>query len=166
MIRKEDVYKVGHISKVHGLKGEVVVIGQLDDFGLDDMEYLIVETEGILVPFFIETTRPRGAESVLVKFCDIDNVDQAQRLLGGDVYVERTKMAEEEEISLNYFVGFTITDDGKEVGTITDIDDRTENWLFVTDTDKLIPAQEEIILGIDHEKRVLAMSLPLGLLDL
>ena len=173
MIRYDDVYQIGHISKTHALKGEVVMHITDDIFDRTDSEYVIIEVEGILVPFFIEEYRFRTDSSVLMKFDDIDTADQAQRLVGCRVFFEKSKAAEsgEDELSLNYFIGFQMQDEhGTLIGTVQDIDDNTENWLFVVERpdgkEALIPAHEEFITDINHEAKMLTMTLPEGLLDL
>ena len=173
MIRYDDVYQIGHISKTHALRGEVVMHLTDDIFDRTDSDYVIVEVDGILVPFFIEEYRFRSDTSVLMKFDDIDTADQAQRLVGCRVFFEKAKAAEggEEELSLNYFVGFQMqNEDGSDIGTVAAIDDQTENWLFVVSrpdgSEALIPAHEEFITDINHEAKTLTMSLPEGLLDL
>lgn len=173
MIRHEDVYQIGTIVKTHALKGEVVLNFTDDIFDTSDTDYLIVEVDGILVPFFIEEYRFRNGSSALMKFDSIHSADQAQPIIGCDVYIEKTKVAErgEEDITLNYFVGFAVqTPSGEIVGRITDVDDNTENWLFVVETEQgsevLIPAHEEFINSIDHDAHILTMDLPVGLLDL
>ena len=169
MIKREDVYKIGKITKAHGYKGEVVFIFEDDIFDRNDADYLICDVEGILVPFFIEEYRFRSNNSALMKFDDIDSAEKAERILGSDVYFERKQCGqneEEEEYSLYYFVGFTIMDGDKEVGTIADVDTNTENWLFVTEDNNLIPANEDFIVDINHEDKIIIMNLPLGLLEL
>lgn len=173
MIRYDDVYQIGNISKTHGLKGEVVFNFTDDIFDTTDADYLIVDVDGILVPFFFDEYRFRSNNSALVKFDDIDSANQAQQIVGCDVFFEKAKAAEagEEEISLNYFIDFKIiTKNGETVGRIIDIDDNTENWLFVIEkndgNEALIPAHEELITDIDHEARILTMDLPDGLLEL
>ena len=173
MIRYDDVYQIGKISKTHALKGEVV-FHITDDIGdRTDSDYVIVEVDGILVPFFIEEYRFRSDSTVLMKFDDIDSADQAQRLVGCRVFYEKAKAVEsgEEELSLNYFIGFQMKDeDGVLIGMVQDIDDNTENWLFIVERpdgkEALIPAHEEFITDINHEAKTLTMSLPEGLLDL
>ena len=54
MIRKEDCYKIGRLGKAHGVKGEVTFQLTDDVFDRTDSEYLLVEVDGILVPFFME----------------------------------------------------------------------------------------------------------------
>ena len=171
MIKKDEVYKIGQITKPHGLKGEVSMNFDDDIFDRVECPYLICEVEGLLVPFFMEEYRFKTDSSALVKFMDIDSAEQAQQLIGATVYFENKFIEEgdEEEVSLNYFVGFTAKDGDTVIGTITDIDDQTENWLFVVENDGkelLIPAHEEFITDIDHQNRTIMMDLPIGLVDL
>ena len=57
-----------------------------------------------------------------------------------------------------------------EIGVITDIDDQTDNWLFVVERkngdEALVPVQDAFIVDINHEERTITMDLPIGLLDL
>lgn len=142
-----------------------------DIFDRADCPYLICEVDGLLVPFFIEEYRFKTDSSALVKFLDIDSSEQAQQLVGSTVYFENKFIEEgaEDEVSLNYFIGFTVKDGETYIGKIIDIDDQTENWLFVIehgDDELLIPAHEEFITDIDHQSRTITMDLPNGLIDL
>lgn len=173
MIKKEDTYRIGQISKAHGLKGEVVFNFSDDIFDRVDCPYLICEIDGILVPFFLEEYRFKTDSSALLKFEDIDSADDAQQLIGSNVYFENRFItdSDQEEVSLSYFVGFKIINEkGEELGTIVDIDDQTENWLFIAEDannkEILIPAHEEFIVDINHNKKTIEMDLPEGLLDL
>lgn len=173
MIRREDVYKIGQITKTHGLKGEVVFNFTDDIFDRADCEYLICDMDEILVPFFMEEYRFRSDSSALVKFEDIDNADAALRLRGADVYMEKKHAVEagDDEMSLNYFVGFDMVDtDGTEIGEIVAIDDNTDNWLFVVErsdgSEVLVPAHEEFVAEFRHNEKVVVVDLPEGLLEL
>ena len=174
MIRKDDVYLIGKLTKTHGLKGEVNFQFTDDVWDTTDSDYLICEVDGILVPFFIDEYRFRSDTTALVKFEDIDSADAAQFLVNSDVYFEKKYQEEldEDEVSLNYFIGFTMIngDDDSIIGEIVDIDDNTENWLFIVERvngdEVMIPAHEEFISDIKQEERQMVMDLPLGLLDL
>lgn len=174
MIRKEDVYQIGKITKAHGLKGEINFQFTDDVWDTIESQYLICEVDGILVPFFMEEYRFRSDSTALVKFEDLDTADAVQFLVNSDVYFEKKYQEEldEDEVSLNYFIGFTMLDGdtGKQIGEIVDIDDNTENWLFIVENDKgeeiMIPAHEEFIAEIKQEEKEMVMDLPLGLLEL
>ena len=90
MIRKEDCYRIGRIGKTHGVKGEVTFQVTDDVFDRADADYLILEVDGILVPFFMEEYRFRSDSVVLVKFCDIDTQERAAELTNCDVWFTRS----------------------------------------------------------------------------
>ena len=169
MSKKEDVYKIGRIGKAHGVKGEVTFNFDDDVFDRVDAEYLILEVDGILVPFFMEEYRFRSDSTALVKFEDIDTQDRARELTNCDVYFPRELSDnDEEEISWSFLVGFSIIDDqsGKNVGNIASIDDNTMNILFELEDGTLIPASEELITDIDKDNKTITIALPEGILDL
>ena len=174
MIKPEDVYQIGKMGKTHGLKGEINFQFTDDVWDRIDSDYLICDVDGILTPFFIEEYRFRSDSTAIMKFEDIDSADAVQFLVNSEVYIEKKYQEEldEDEMPLNYFIGFKMLDgdNGKEIGTIIDIDDKTDNWLFIVkNTDGkelLIPAHEEFITDINQEEKHMTMDLPLGLLEL
>lgn len=172
MIRQDEVYKIGKIGKAHGVKGEVTLRFTDDVFDRIDAEYLILNVDGILVPFFMDEYRFRSEETALVKFCDIDTVERASELTGCDVFFPRSLApVDDEEMTWSQIVGYTlidVDDDGKEkeVGRIDDVDDSTDNVLLTLDGGQLVPAAYDLIADIDHDSRKLYMNLPDGILDL
>ena len=168
MIKKEEVYKIGRIGKAHGVKGEVSFSFDDDVFDRVDADYLILEVDGILVPFFMEEYRFRSDNTALVKFEDIDTQDRARELTNCDVYFLRSEADdEEEELTYSFLVGFNIIDDqsGRNVGTIASIDDNTLNILFELEDGTLIPASEELITDIDKDNKTITIALPEGILE-
>ena len=169
MIRAEEVYKIGRLGKSHGVKGEVSFQFDDDIFDRVDADYLVLDIDGILVPFFMEEYRFRNDSVCLVKFCDIDTQQRAQELTGCDVYFPRALAEEAEDVpSLASLVGFEIVDasNREAIGTIADIDDSTINILFELEDGTLIPANDDLIEDIDAEQRTITMNIPEGLLDI
>ena len=169
MIKQEEVYKIGRLGKAHGVKGEVSFQFDDDIFDRVDADYLVLDIDGILVPFFMEEYRFRNDTVCLVKFCDIDTQQRAQELTGCDVYFPRALAEEGEEMpSLASLVGFEIVSvpDGSAIGTIAAIDDTTQNILFELEDGTLIPASDELIESIDTNKKRINMNIPNGLLDI
>ncbi len=168
MIKPEEVYKIGRLGKAHGVKGEVSFQFDDDIFDRVDSDYLILEVDGILVPFFIEEYRFRSDTVALVKFEDVDTQQRAQELTGCDVYFPRSLADDDETPSLSMLVGFDVVDvtTGTTVGRIAAIDDSTANLLFELEDGRLIPAAEELITNIDSKNKVIKMTIPEGLLEL
>ena len=169
MIKKEDVYKIGRLGKAHGVKGEVSFQFDDDIFDTADADYLILDIDGILVPFFMEEYRFRNDSLALIKFCDVDTQQRASELTGCDVYFPRSIAEEQAEgLSLSSLVGFDLIDaNGNEkVGTIAAIDDTTQNILFELEDGTLIPASDDLITDINTQQRQITMQIPEGLLTL
>ena len=168
MIRQEEVYRIGRLGKAHGVKGELTFMFDDDVFDRTDADYLVLEVDGILVPFFIEEYRFRSDTTALVKFEDIDTVERARQLTGCDVYFPRALADGDEAPSLSMLVGFGLVDatTGTKVGTIAAIDDSTANLLFELEDGRLIPANDDLITDIDTKHKVIKMNIPEGLLEL
>lgn len=174
MIRQEEVYKIGETGKPHGVKGEINFMFSDDVFDRVDAEYLVLLIDGILVPFFMDEYRFKSGSTALVKFCDIDTKEQAAALTGCPVFFPK-KLSDrgEDEITWDEITGFKLTGNNNGngiIGTITAVDDSTENILFEVETpggdNILIPAAEEFITDINTEKKEITVCLPEGLLDL
>ena len=169
MIRQEDVYKIGRLGKAHGVKGEVSFQFDDDIFDRVDADYLVLDIDGILVPFFMEEYRFRSDSVCLVKFCNVDTQQRAQELTGCDVFFPRALAEEDDEMpSLSMLVGFKIVNNanGKTVGRIAAIDDSTANILFEMEDGMLIPANDDLIEVIDAEQQQIKMNIPQGLLNI
>ena len=169
MIKQEEVYKIGRLGKSHGVRGEVSFLFDDDVFDRVDADYLILDIDGILVPFFIEEYRFRSDTTALMKFEGIDTQERARELTGCDVYFPRNLAASDDDsIFWSAIVGFDIIDAStdKSVGRIASIDDSTLNILFCLEDGHLIPASEDLITQIDQQARTITMHLPAGLLDL
>ena len=169
MIRQEEVYKIGKLGKAHGVKGEISFLFDDDVFDRTDADYLILDMDGILVPFFIEEYRFKTDDNALMKFEGIDTQERARELTGCEVYFPR-EMAEgdEEQLSWAAIVGFELIDanTSKSAGRIASVDDATINILFELEDGKLIPASEELITNVDTKKQQIFINLPEGILEL
>lgn len=169
MIRKEEVYKIGRLGKVHGIKGEISFLLEDDVFDRVDADYLVLDVDGILVPFFIEKYRFKTDSNVLMKFDGIDTQERARELTGCDVYFPRA-LAESDEDNLSWaeMIGYSLVDaqSGQKIGTIAAVDDSTINILFELEDGRLIPASEELITNIDTQKHQIEINLPEGILEL
>lgn len=171
MIRREEVFRIGTIGKPHGVKGEVNFMFTDDIFDRADCGYVIVMTEGILVPFFIEEYRFRSDTTALLKLEGIDDADQARRLTNGEVYFP-LEFAEDDDaapLTWDWFKGFRVVDVRLgHLGEIVAVDDSTINVLFVIESGNgeeiLIPAHEEFIVRVDKRKRTLTVRTPDGLI--
>jgi 16S rRNA processing protein RimM len=169
MIKKEEVYRIGRLGKTHGVRGEISFLLDDDVFDRTDADYLILDIDGILVPFFFEEYRFKTDSNALIKFDGIDTQERARELTGCDVYFPRS-LADEDETSVSWaeLVGYSLIDSntGNTIGEIVAIDDTTINILFELTDGKLIPASDELIQHIDTKQHQIEINLPEGILEL
>ena len=183
MIKKEEVYKIGLFNKPHGIHGELQFTFTDDIFDRVDCDYLICLLDGIFVPFFIEEYRFRSDSTALVKLEGIETAERARMFTNVEVYfpVKHAEEAEDGELSWNFFVGFRMEDvrHGElcrvvgcvgVVGVVVVVDIASVFMFFVVEQEDgeelLIPAQEEFIVEINQEKKLITVELPEGLLNL
>ncbi len=173
MIEKAETVKVGLIAKPHGVSGEVVVRA-LTGFTSDDLcyEFLFVEIDGGLVPYYVEEVRVKNGEEVLVKFEYVDNQDEARRISGADIYISREWLDEQgDDMSIDrQITGWSVYDENEIMIKIIDIEEQNGvNPLFVVmrgDEEILIPMVDSFISAVDVNNRIVTFELPEGLLDL
>ena len=143
---------------------------------LQGLSCLVTDIDGIFVPFFVNACRPKSQETVLLTIDGIDNEKEISRLVNHDIYALKRDYRQEsldsdaDGFPLDYFIGFELRDsDGQRVGEITDVDEQTENAIFIVDregAELMVPATDELIVEFDLDKKVMVMDLPQGLLDL
>lgn len=173
MISKEDVFKIGQFAKPHGIKGEISLVTNSDVFDDSDDPYIVCDIDGILVPFFIEEYRYKTDTVILLKLKNVDDERAAREFSGREVFYPLDEVDEDDligDMTWDSFVGYTVVDEIHGLlGPITDVDESTINVLLnisYNGEELLLPAVEELILAADHDKKILTVAVPDGLLDL
>ncbi len=176
MILREELIAIGHYNKPHGVVGEISATVDVDYDVLQSLTCLVSEIDGIYVPFFVNACRPKTADTVLLTIDGIASEQEAARLVNHDIFaLKRDYSAASDEADadgypLDYFIGFELQDsDEKRVGVIIAVDEQTENAIFIIDRDGdelMVPANDDLIVEFDIDKRVMVMDLPQGLIDL
>ena len=170
MIRDEELVKTGRLLKPHGIKGEIVAVSDIDLFD-NKTPFLVLEIEGIYVPFFIESLRSKGAD-YLIKFERIDNEKAVKEMIGKKLFFPRRHLSSvyEEAVTWNSYIGYTVEEECIGVlGKLEAVDDSTLNVLLTVRSPQgelLIPAAEDFFRSIDDKQRRIVLTLPEGLLDI
>lgn len=177
-MKSSPLVEIGEIVKPHGIKGELVANINTDDVDIENLEYIVTRIDGLEVPFFITSCRPRSTESVLLTLDGVDDERDAAELTHHPILVPRDCVSGQgdDELTASDLIGYTLLDDsdspdGTRIGVISGIREMTEaNWLFEIDNGSgrtiLIPIADELISDIDTDTRRLTMTLPEGLVEL
>lgn len=179
MILKEQLTEIGRFGQPHGIKGELNATVD-NDIDVKALRCIVCDIDGIFVPFFIASVRPRSATSLLLTIDGITNESEATLLQNKIIFALSEEIGDRGEDDADDgdgfyaedIVGFTVSDtSGTLTGEIEDVDDSTDNVLFIVKTDAsprpvLIPVAEELIEEIDPDKRHISFDLPEGFLEI
>ncbi len=174
MIREKEILEIGQFNKPHGINGEISATIDVAN-ELDELKCIICEIDGIYVPFFINNVRPKSKETVLVHIDGVDSEVAAKGFINKPIFALKADISDEEVSDedgnfADFFIGFKVVDNEiGEVGEIVEIDDSTDNPLFILtdgERDIYIPITTDFILNVDYDNGVLLMDLPVGITDM
>lgn len=173
MIHRSEITPIGQFLKPHGIKGEISAQLDIEISGLEELSCIICDMEGIPVPFFIASFRPKGSETALLTIDGVTDESEAATFSGKTIYARSSEIQDDTDTDGMYvsdMEGFSIIDqNGDNIGTISDIDDSTANILFIVSAPDgktiYVPAAEDLITNLDLTERTISMNLPEGLLD-
>lgn len=167
MITPAEVIQIGNLRKTHGTKGELVCALDNDLFDIADPDFVILECDNILVPFYIEEYRYKNDDTLLLHLEHITNETQAARLLPCRVFLLRSLLPEQLPVEAipSDLCGYQVIDSRiGALGKVESIDNSTSNLLFQLTGDLLIPMHDDLINQIDDAQRIIRVTLPEGLI--
>lgn len=172
-MRKEDCFYLGKIAKKFSFKGEVLIYLDTDEPELyENMESVFVDFNKNLVPFFIENSNLHKNDFLRTQFEDVNNEEEADRILGCDVYLPLSMLPKLEgnKFYFHEVIGFEIEDQRLGVfGKIVSINDTSAQPLFEVingNVEILVPMIDQFLVKIDRENKKVIMNLPEGLVEM
>lgn len=169
----EDMLRVGVVTSTHGIAGEVKVFPTTDDAKrFKKLKEVYVDLGREQMTLHISSVK-FFKNMVILKFEEFGNIDEAAKLIKKNLMISRdmaVPLSEDENFICDMIGLWTVTDDGRELGRLTDVLQTGANDVYVV-TDKsgreiLIPAIKPCILNVDISGRKMTVHLLEGLLDL
>ncbi|MCE2790591.1 MAG: hypothetical protein LW630_11860 [Saprospiraceae bacterium] len=163
--------KIGIVQKPVGRDGALKIDVQ-DDF-FDDFiasDHLFIKMNGAFVPWFIE--EKWETNYLMVKFEEVDSPEDAAKFTLRDIFLRTSDIHSDSFLQKKEsfgWVGFSILQDGKVIGTISEIVEYPSQLMAIVPLKGkqiLIPLNEAFIEKIDSSRKYLYMNLPDGLLGL
>lgn len=172
-MRKEECFYLGKIAKKFSFKGEVLIYLDTDEPEIyQEMESVFVELGKNLVPFFIEKAQMHKGDWLRVKFEDVDSEEQAEEILGCEIYLPLTFLPELEGDKFYYheIEGFEVIDVRLgNIGTIIRVNDSNAQPLFEIDFEGkeiLIPMIDDFIVEVNKKEKFIKLNTPNGLVEM
>ncbi len=169
----ENCFLLGTLVKTHGYGGQIVLKVNLQyQEKLEILESVFLLMDGILVPLFIEEMEEYNISSFLLKIDEINSKNEAVGFIGKDVFLPVAELEKENHSSQSSvsLIGYQLrSEDNLSLGYVKEIREIPGNPLFIIsymESEIMIPANDELILDINHEARIISMTIPDGLLPL
>jgi len=168
---KPEYFKIGVVVNTQGLHGEIRVIPATDDPSrFDLLDYVHIEKNGKMTRYDIEKVRYHK-NFVMLKLRGVDDIEAAEKLRNAFVKIEAAlalPCAEDEYYVADLVDMRVVTDDGCELGTISDVISTGANDVYIVKCegkkDALIPAIKECVLSVDIPENKMTVRLLDGMI--
>lgn len=165
-----DLLEVGKIVNTHGLKGEVKVVPWTDTPDVFEMiEHIYLKSGDILTVKGIKYQK----NNIIVKFSEILDIDDALKFKGQVISADRSELGELPDgvYYIADIIGMKVVSDvGEDLGEVSDVIQTGANDIYEVKREGkkslLLPVIDDVILGVDTEKRIITAHLLEGLAEL
>lgn len=170
---EKQMISVGKILKTHGIKGELKVLPLTDDPDKrfqPGSTFYIKTNEEKLTEYTIEKSKPYKKNTILLKFLNVDSIDDAENLSGTYLTIPEKEIAPLEEGRFYIFqiVGLRVYEEnGEYLGKIIEVQQTGSNDVYIIKKDSgkelLIPALKEVVKKVDLDNKTMIVHLLPGL---
>ena len=167
----EDGFYIGYISKTRGLKGEVQLFFEFDDYKALELDVLFLEFDRKLVPFFVDSLKIQPNRTAYLFLEDVDHVEKAKALVRKKVYLPTSKRPERDpdDFRVTDLKGYAVFDRALgDMGVIREIHEYPQQYIATViyqGNEVMFPLNDVLIVSIDKENKTLEVDLPEGLVD-
>lgn len=168
---KRDLLKnIGKITKLSGISGELVVFSKhFQKLNPKKNDLFFIDLDGQFVPFYVEVINKLGTDRFLIQFGNVNSERKASMLLDKNLFVSDQKVDEISSQTIE-LINFLVEDINYGIiGKVIAFDQNPKNPILIVQHEKaevMIPANENIILGIDSKEKLITTEIPQGLLEL
>ncbi len=170
----DKLFTVGKIVNTHGIRGEIKIWPQTD---FPDIRFrkgsrlVLFQPEGA-ARMSVEIEAARQHKNVyIVKLKGLDSIDDVEKYKGWMLKVTEDQLVDlpDDQYYYHEIIGcHVVTDQGEELGTITDILTTGANDVWVVERPKrkpvLIPVIDDVLLGVDVPNKQVRIHLMEGML--
>lgn len=168
-----DRLKVGVVTSVHGIKGEVKVFPTTDDSRrFKKLKHVYLDTGKELLSLEIEGVK-FFKQMVILKFKGYENPDDVMKFRQKELWIDRkdaVRLSKDEYFIADLIDMEVCDEEGKLIGTLKDIISTGANDVYAVETPEgkevLFPAIKQCVLDVDTEARKMTVHVMEGLLDL
>ena len=155
-----DRLKVGVVTSVHGIKGEVKVFPTTDDSRrFKKLKQVYLDTGKELLSLEIEGVK-FFKQMVILKFKGYENPDDVMKFRQKELWIDRkdaVRLSKDEYFIADLIDMEVCDEEGKLIGTLKDVISTGANDVYAVETPEgkevLFPAIKQCVLDVDTEAR-------------
>ena len=172
-MKKDDCYSLGKVTQPPGVKGEVKVWLDVDEPDYyAELDSVLLDMKGQLVPFFIDEITIRGKKSI-ARFEGMKTWEDTQTIIGCDMYLPLSQLPQLEDDQYYYheIIGYDILDNETknvygQVNSVVEGSGQDLLTMLIGESEVLIPVTDDIVVGVNKIEKQLFVDLPTGLIEL
>jgi 16S rRNA processing protein RimM len=168
MTQHDDWIEAGAISRPHGIKGEVVIdlAKDLLEVVTESLELRVIGGEGSFLT--VERARDHKARKI-VKFEDVDTVEDAEKLRGRSVWLSREQIGPlpDDRWFVADIIGIDVfTEEDEYLGKLAEVMHMPANDVYVVrngEKEILLPVIDDVVKNVDVDSGRMVIHLMEGL---
>jgi 16S rRNA processing protein RimM len=173
----EECFYLGYTSKVHAKQGELIAKLDVDNpEKYKKLESVLIRlniNDTSLIPFFISSVQVLNNGTIKLKIDDVNDVAQAELLVGKELYLPLTKLPKLTGNKFYYHevLGFQVIDAVKgNIGEIFNVLELPQQAVLeiknAQQKEILIPITDQIIKTVNRAEKIIEIDAPEGLIDI
>lgn len=169
----ENLVSIGKILNFHGIKGEVKTgfTKGREDF-ISKLKTAFVKYSGEVITLTVDTVRFHK-QFALIKFKEINSVNDAEKYKGLDIFVNRAEIAEnldEDEYLISDLIGMSVySSDDEKIGTVEEVGNNNAGEILKIKDGAgnfhLIPFVKDIVPVVDLKNGMIVINNIKGLIE-
>lgn len=164
---------IGQVINTHGVKGEVKATALTDDsHRFNKLKWVYIDKNGKLEKLDITGVK-YFKQFVILKFKNIDTIEEAQKLKGLYMKVDREHAVKlpKDSFFITDIIGLSVFDENNALlGKLTDVIQTGSNDVYIVRDDTgreiLVPALKSVVKEVLIDEGRISVILPEGLLDI
>ena len=164
-------FLLGKINESHGVQGGFWVTFDVDNpESYRNLEELLVDVDGVLVPYRIRTGTLKR-DRLLIFLDGITSLVASRGFPGRQLYLPLSRLTDlgKSGYYFHELIGMTLVDEGKKIGKVSKIYHTSVQAVLsfeMEGNEVLVPVVDEIVVGVDKKNRIVHTRLPEGLVDI
>ena len=155
---------VGKIVTTHGIKGEVKIKPETNDFSrfsVGSKLYIGQDNEHISNHILIDSSRFQK-DMVLLTFNNINNINDVLKFVGLNLYIDIDEVRLDGEIYYDDLIDCTVIVNNEEIGTVIDVIEVPQGEILrIKKKDgkvSLVPYVDEFVIDVDIDKKKIVIN--------